>query len=158
MGVKLPSLESVPSYVNKSPDGHANVIITGSVPTGGCKVRAKRPVTVTFHGYPGLITIPSSFRLCSGYSETFGGVYKSCTPMVRSFSVSRIFLSVAKASCVCPSPITATRRLGSGVHARLNFAMGVNVSAGGLLTGVTSSFRGPSGIRALFPRRVPMGV
>lgn len=144
--------------MNKSPGGQANVIITGSVPTGGCKVRANRPMTVTLQGYPGLIVIPDSFRLCSGYSQTFGSVYTSFTPMVRSFSVSRMFLSVANASLVCPSPMTTTCRLGSGVRERLKFAMGIKVSAGGLLTGVTSSFRGPSEMRALFPSRVPRGV
>lgn len=144
--------------MNKSRDSHRKVILTGSSLTGSCKVRANRPMMGTFQGYPGLIATPPGRGVCQRGDQVLVSFFHACAGGVRRIDISRYCVSFARLTDHCPAPTSKTVRVGRRMGGHFKFAIGVKVSDGGLLTGVTSSFRGPSQIRALFPRRVPRGV
>lgn len=121
--------------------------------THHCKIHSTVSSRGTGHLYPRLVFIPKQVRICGSISHRMRRVFRRCASLVRPLSLSRTFLSIARGGRKVLLTISVTGTVGRHVHRRLDLITSTNISCGGFLTGVTSSFHGPSKLYAVRPSR-----
>ncbi|MBR3196611.1 MAG: DNA polymerase IV [Clostridia bacterium] len=147
-------LRLVPSCIGGDPSSRRSIVVAKSIPAKKYGVTTGEPVSAAMRKCPGLIVVPSDFRLYAQCSAAFKDICRLYAPAVEEFSIDECFLDMTGTGRIYPDPIATAHEIKDRIREELGFTVNVGVGRSKLCAKMASDFEKPDRVHTLFPEEI----
>ncbi len=104
---------------------------------------------------PGMIVIPSNFRIYEKYSAEFITLLKEYAPIVDQYSIDEAFCDMTGTTTLYGDMVKFANKLKDTIYERLGFTVNIGISTNRLLAKMASDFKKPNLVHTLYPEEIP---
>ncbi len=149
-----PDLRLIPSCVGGNPDSRRSIVAAKSIPAKKYNIQTGEPVSQALRKCPGLVVVPSDFKLYSSCSKAFKDICRSYAPVVEEFSIDECFLDMTGTELVYPDPVKTAYEIKDRIRDELGFTVNVGIGGNKLCAKMASDFEKPDKVHTLFPDEI----
>ena len=150
-----PDLRLIPSCVGGDPESRHGIVTAKSIPAKKFGVETGEPIAIALRKCPGLVVVPSDFKLYTEQSRAFKAICRQYTPIVEEFSIDECFLDVSGSIEAREDPVALACEIKDRIRDELGFTVNVGVARNKLCAKMASDFEKPDKVHTLFPDEIP---
>ncbi|MCR4655777.1 MAG: DNA polymerase IV [Lachnospiraceae bacterium] len=149
-----PDLRLIPSCVGGDPESRRSIVVAKSIPAKKYNIQTGEPVSQALRKCPGLVVVPSDFKLYSSCSKAFKDICRSYAPVVEEFSIDECFLDMTGTELVYPDPVATAYEIKDKIRDELGFTVNIGIGNNKLCAKMASDFEKPDKVHTLFPDEI----
>ncbi len=149
-----PDLRLVPSAVGGDRDKRTGVILAKSMPAKAYGIRTGEPVSLALRKCPGLVLVPSDFRLYEQSSRAFMDICRAFAPVVEKYSIDECFLDMSDTERVYPDPVAVAHEIKNTIRDTLGFTVNIGIGENKLCAKMAGDFEKPDKVHTLYRKEL----
>ena len=148
-------LRLIPSVVGGDEEKRHGIVLAKSVPAKKYGIETAEPLASARRKCPGLVIVPSDFKIYKQYSEAFLGIIRSYTDEVYQYSIDEAWAVFDGYDDMYGDITEFAYKLKDEIKDKLGFTVNIGVSTKFTLAKIAGDFEKPDKVHTLFEEEVP---
>jgi len=148
-------LRLIPSVVGGDEEKRHGIVLAKSVPAKKYGIETAEPLASARRKCPGLVIVPSDFKVYKQYSEAFLGIIRSYTDEVYQYSIDEAWAVFDGYDDMYGDITEFAYKLKDEIKDKLGFTVNIGVSTKFTLAKIAGDFEKPDKVHTLFEEEVP---
>ncbi len=149
-------LRNIPSIIGGDEKSRHGIVLAKSTPAKKYGIETAEPIASARRKCPGLVVVPSDFKVYKRYSNAFLDIIQSYTDEVYQYSIDEAWAVFDNYENMYGDITEFAYKLKDEIHERLGFTVNIGVSTKFTLAKIAGDFEKPDKVHTLFEDEVPV--
>ncbi len=149
-------LRNIPSIIGGDEKSRHGIVLAKSTPAKKYGIETAEPIASARRKCPGLVVVPSDFKVYKRYSNAFLDIIRSYTDEVYQYSIDEAWAVFDNYENMYGDITEFAYKLKDEIHERLGFTVNIGVSTKFTLAKIAGDFEKPDKVHTLFEDEVPV--
>ena len=147
-------LRDIPSVIGGDEKSRHGIVLAKSTPAKKYGIETAEPIASARRKCPGLVVVPSDFKVYKRYSGDFINIIRSYTDEVYQYSIDEVWAVFDNYENMYGDIIEFAYKLKDEIHDRLGFTVNIGISTKFTLAKIAGDFEKPDKVHTLFEEEV----
>lgn len=148
-------LRDIPSVVGGDEESRHGIVLAKSVPAKKYGIETAEPLASARRKCPGLVIVPSDYRMYKKYSEAFISLIGRYTDEIYQYSIDEVWAVFDGYDDMYGDIVEFAHKLKNEIRDELGFTVNIGVSTKFTLAKIAGDFEKPDKVHTLFEEEVP---
>lgn len=152
---QIDDLRDIPSVIGGDEKSRHGIVLAKSTPAKKYGIETAEPIASARRKCPGLVVVPSDFKVYKRYSGDFINIIRSYTDEVYQYSIDEVWAVFDNYENMYGDIIEFAYKLKDEIHDRLGFTVNIGISTKFTLAKIAGDFEKPDKVHTLFEEEMP---